>query len=130
MLGLRDSEASVREASIQECKGGSVAPMGHARAVSALLQHVQHAYPATRQAALAALPHICPAKQDPHMSAVPAIVVCLSDTDWAVRREAAKCAGMLGDRLEERMMQALNGLLEDEEAHVAEAAKKALQQLV
>ena len=102
MQHMCDRDAGVREVAVATIKSGSILSKGNGASLSAVLQHVQHVYPATRQAALSALPYVCSEKDQ---SVISAIVVGLEDTDWAVRREAAICASLLGDRLNDRLVQ-------------------------
>lgn len=102
MQQMCDQDAGVREVAVATIKSGRILSKANPASLSAVLQHVQHVYPATRQAALNALPFVCP---EQNKSVISAIVVGLEDTDWAVRREAANCASLLGDRLDDRLMQ-------------------------
>jgi len=127
MDGLCDEDATVREAAVKVIKAGKVVTTEAGRALTLLLNLTQHALPATRQAALCALPTLCP--RGSRKLVMPLLVMRLQDSDWAVRREAAICVGILGDRLDDRVVQVLQGLVDDEEAYVQKAAEEALTKL-
>ena len=124
MLEHGDSEQAVRDSVVRVCS--SLVLRGDQHVLALLFRAAHSQLPAARQAAVEMMRHVCH-ERHPHTHSL--LLFLLKDSDWGVRRMAALASALLASPSDERIMQGLLLVLEDEEPYVREAAKLALSNL-